>query len=191
MIKTFKSPQGTGTVSPNEDLTHVNPKSIAVAAKYKSARRRNKSANLHVASPPHTGGSRPAVSPSGAPPARPGHIRSLLTTPLSSAMPSAIHTAVSELASPSTSAAAGGANRYSAQAAQDKKLMQIAQSSRNKTLLHLAHERQHQSQGKPRWLGASRNHMTKKSTKCSENVGSLHKFSGRKMRPNFGTLNSS
>jgi hypothetical protein len=148
MIKTFKSPQGTGTVSPNEDLTHVNPKSIAVAAKYKSARRRNKSVNLYAASPAHTAGSRPVVSPSGAPPARPGHIRSLLTTPLGSAVPSAIHTvhtAVSELASPSTGAAAGGANRYAARAAQDQKLMQIAQSSRNQTLLHLAHERQHQS----------------------------------------------
>jgi hypothetical protein len=109
-------------------------------------------------------------------------------------MPSAIHTvhtAVSELASPSTGAAAGGANRYATRAAQDQKLMQIAQSSRNQTLLHLAHERQHQSQGKPKWLGASRNHMAKKSTKYSENVGSLHKFSSRKMRPNFGTLNSS
>jgi hypothetical protein len=198
MIKTFKSPQDTGTVSPNEDLTHVNPKSISVAAKYKSARRRNKSVNLHAASPPQTNGRRQVVSPPGGPHARQGHIRSLLTTPLSSAIPSAIHTAVSdhyeknrELASPSTSAAAGGADRYSDQAAQDKKLMQIAQSSRNKTLLHLAHERQHQSQSKPRWLGASRNHMTKKSTKYSENVGSLNKFSSRKVRPNFGTLNYS
>jgi len=192
-------------MSPNEDLTHVNPKSISyhtsVAARYKSARRRNQSLNLQAASPHYANGSRQVkskskvVSPSGGPPARQGHIRSLLTTPLSSAIPSAIHTAVShnmsELASPSTSAAVGEANRYSDQVAQDKKLMQIAQSSRNKTLLHLAHERQHQSHSKPRWLGASRNHMAKKSTKYSEHVGSLNKFSSRQIRPSFGTLNYS
>jgi hypothetical protein len=111
---------------------------------------------------------------------------------LSSAIPSAIHTAVSELASPPAGAAGVEANRYADQVAQDQKLMQIAQSSRNKTLLHLAHERhnnkQHQSMYKPRWLGASRNHTaTKKSTKYSDHMASL-KFSGRQQNPNFGTL---
>ena len=183
MIKTFKSPQDTGTVSPNEDLTHVNPKSISVAARYKSARRRNKSATLQAASPHQVNGSRQVLGPPGGPPARQGHIRSLLTTPLSSAIPSAIHTAVSnnmsELASPLAVAAVGGANGYSDQAARDQKLMQIAQSSRNKTLLHLAHERQHQAHSKQRRLGASQNHTAKKSTKYSEHVRSLNKFSSR------------
>jgi hypothetical protein len=77
MIKTFKNPKPRGTLSPSEDLTHVNPKSISVASRYKPSRWRLKSAK------PQT-----KVANKGEHPEDIHRVRGLLETPLGSPLAS-------------------------------------------------------------------------------------------------------